>query len=426
MGDNADVFPNDPNESSDSDSDGVGDNSDAFPDDPNESVDADGDGVGANSDPDDNDALIGVLNPDAILTLSDAEATLGSSVTVMMSVSDVQALNALDASISYDSAYLQLDSVSVAETLAGWNLDWFSPTPGSVNVSMFTLNELSGPADMVALQFTLIAGSEQPIPVRLTRLVLNDGQLVPAADYGSVTETFFYDITGRVSYWGESAVAMPATIILDNEIEAGSDASGVYSFANVQIGDHRLDIQIDQEDNRAIRAFDASLALNIAVGAIEPGPMQFTAADVNASGTVNSSDARSILRYVVGLDSLPFAGQDSIWVTEPGQYEFAPLDSNVSDADFVGVLVGDVSGNWQPVSTTAKAAPVATMSASEIVSTVVEANADGTFTVTVSLNEARDLTALDFELSTTSGVTLDPDSAGICTQRLVITGLSSG
>ena len=206
---------------------------------------------------------------------------------------------------------------------------------------------------------------------------------------------------------------MPATIILDNEIEAGSDASGVYSFANVQIGDHRLDIQIDQEDNRAIRAFDASLALNIAVGAIEPGPMQFTAADVNASGTVNSSDARSILRYVVGLDSLPFAGQDSIWVTEPGQYEFAPLDSNVSDADFVGVLVGDVSGNWQPVSTTAKAAPVAPMSASEIVSTVVEANADGTFTVTVSLNEARDLTALDFELSTTSGVTLDPDSAEI-------------
>ena len=215
---------------------------------------------------------------------------------------------------------------------------------------MFTLNELSGPADMVALQFTLIAGSEQPIPVRLTSLVLNDGQLVPAADHGSVTETFFYDVSGRVSYWGDSAIAIPATIILDNEIEAGSDASGVYSFADVQIGDHRLDIQIDQEDNRAIRAFDASsLALNIAVGAIEPGPLQFTAADVNASGTVNSSDARSILRYVVGLDSLPFAGQDSIWVTEPGQYEFAPLDSNVSDADFVGVLVGDVSGNWQPM-----------------------------------------------------------------------------
>ena len=32
MGDNSDAFPNDPNESVDSDGDGVGDNGDAFPD----------------------------------------------------------------------------------------------------------------------------------------------------------------------------------------------------------------------------------------------------------------------------------------------------------------------------------------------------------------------------------------------------------
>ena len=53
------------------------------------------------------------------------------------------------------------------------------------------------------------------------------------------------------------------------------------------------------------------------------------------------------------------------------------------------------------------------MSASEIVTTVVEANADGTFTMTLSLNEARDLSGLDFRLSTTSGVTFLPDSAEI-------------
>ena len=46
VGDNADVFPNDPDESSDSDSDGVGDNADAFPNDSSETVDTDMDGVG--------------------------------------------------------------------------------------------------------------------------------------------------------------------------------------------------------------------------------------------------------------------------------------------------------------------------------------------------------------------------------------------
>ena len=49
-GDNADAFPNDETETADADGDGVGDNADAFNNDPNESVDSDGDGFGDNAD----------------------------------------------------------------------------------------------------------------------------------------------------------------------------------------------------------------------------------------------------------------------------------------------------------------------------------------------------------------------------------------
>jgi len=56
VGDNADAFPNDPNETADSDGDGTGDNEDVFPNDANESVDTDGDGVGDNADVFPNDA----------------------------------------------------------------------------------------------------------------------------------------------------------------------------------------------------------------------------------------------------------------------------------------------------------------------------------------------------------------------------------
>ena len=52
LGDNADAFPNDPNEKVDSDGDGVGNNADAFPTDPSETTDTDGDGVGDNADDD--------------------------------------------------------------------------------------------------------------------------------------------------------------------------------------------------------------------------------------------------------------------------------------------------------------------------------------------------------------------------------------
>ena len=49
-GDVCDTYPQDPNETLDSDNDGLGDNADAFPNDPSETIDADNDGIGDNKD----------------------------------------------------------------------------------------------------------------------------------------------------------------------------------------------------------------------------------------------------------------------------------------------------------------------------------------------------------------------------------------
>ena len=51
VGNNTDEFPQDGNETSDDDGDGIGNNADAFPQDANETIDTDGDGVGDNADP---------------------------------------------------------------------------------------------------------------------------------------------------------------------------------------------------------------------------------------------------------------------------------------------------------------------------------------------------------------------------------------
>lgn len=77
--DGQDAFPNDPNEQSDNDNDGIGDNADtdddndgtpdstdAFPNDATEDTDSDGDGVGDNADPDDdNDGIPDVDEADS-------------------------------------------------------------------------------------------------------------------------------------------------------------------------------------------------------------------------------------------------------------------------------------------------------------------------------------------------------------------------
>ena len=66
---------------------------------------------------------------------------------------------------------------------------------------------------------------------------------------------------------------------------------------------------IDQPVNRAIRAYDASRVLGMSVGAVPITDISQVVVDVNNSGSVNSADARLILRYAVGLDTPPFPNQ---------------------------------------------------------------------------------------------------------------------
>ncbi len=71
--DNADTFPNDPNEWVDTDGDGVGDNGDAFPNNPAEWLDTDGDGMGDNIDTHPNDPTLPVdTDQDGIPDFMDA------------------------------------------------------------------------------------------------------------------------------------------------------------------------------------------------------------------------------------------------------------------------------------------------------------------------------------------------------------------
>jgi hypothetical protein len=412
VGDNGDAFPEDGTETSDTDGDGVGDNADAFPEDPTEDTDADGDGVGANADLDDNDPTIGIgeIDPDAIVTLSSVSAELGETTRLYLEISEIEGLNSLDASIRFDSTHLELVNVEAGQLLAGWLFQSFSPEPGLVNIATTTTSEFSGSGRLVAIDFRLIRSPEEPLTVTLESLLLNGGSLVGEAVDGNVTELIVHRISGSVSYWFDASRALPSTVNLGDRQATITSQSSDYSIGGLETGSYVATVTIDQPDNRAIRAYDASLVLGMSVGAIEVNDVNIVAADVDKSGGVNSADARLILRYAVGLDSIPFPNQDGIWVVLPERYEYPDLDDDVTDADFIGVLVGDVSGNWKPTETSAKWSDKDFVSlaieSDPLVAEVVETAAN-TFEVTLSLTEAAELSAVEIVLTTTSGVTLD-------------------
>jgi hypothetical protein len=301
-------------------------------------------------------------------------------------------------------------NVEAEQLLAGWLFQSFSPEPGLVNIATTTTSEFSGSGRLVAIDFRLIRSPEEPLTVTLESLLLNGGFLVGEAVDGNVTELIVHRVSGSVSYWSDASRALPSTVSLGDRQATITSQSSDYSIGGLETGSYVATVTIDQPDNRAIRAYDASLVLGMSVGAIEVNDVNIVAADVDKSGGVNSADARLILRYAVGLDSIPFPNQDGIWVPLPERYEYPDLNNDVTDADFIGVLVGDVSGNWKPKETASKLL-MRGFGSQAITSDPIEAEvvelSENYFAVTMSLTESVEISAVELELTTSSGVSLD-------------------
>jgi hypothetical protein len=106
-----------------------------------------------------------------------------------------------------------------------------------------------------------------------------------------------------------------------------------------------------------ITAYDASLVLQQAAGALALSGHQTLAADVNRNGIVSAMDASYILEKSVGLLELPFPGAGQVWDFAPNQRSYALLSGDQANQDFTAILLGDVSGNWGAASAVAGGEP---------------------------------------------------------------------
>ena len=69
-------------------------------------------------------------------------------------------------------------------------------------------------------------------------------------------------------------------------------------------------------------------------------------ADVTGDGSVSAQDAAKIAEVAAGLATVPFPNQAAPWRFDPSERRLDSLTSDVTNADFTGLFMGDVSGNW--------------------------------------------------------------------------------
>ena len=149
-----------------------------------------------------------------------------------------------------------------------------------------------------------------------------------------------------------------------------TDSSGLFALTGSTGAPVSLQVSKSQDTGGAIGVLDAVYVLGAVVGILPLSAPQLLACDVSGDGSVTLLDAVSILQYTVGLiqrfpvadqcgwdwmfvpDPTPIAGeqpvQPQVSTCRPGSITFPSLTDPTANQNFVGVLIGDCSGDWQP------------------------------------------------------------------------------
>jgi len=208
----------------------------------------------------------------------------------------------VDILVTYDSSVLSATDIEKAALTAGYGWAKNVDEPGVARAVIATAEgeTLHGEGSLFYVLFDVIG------------------------DHGDISDLEF-EVTATFFYTCED---------LFNPVPVDLNDVGVFTVGcSFMMGDLDGDCDVDDDD--------FTIALDIAVGNIEPTEEQFNAGDINGDGRINSADAALIKRIIEGLPLAP---------NEPERKRMASVRSssvNVSVPNDVPISAG--GSTWVPV-----------------------------------------------------------------------------
>jgi hypothetical protein len=239
------------------------------------------------------------------------------------------------------------------------------------------ISELPRGDNVFALQFRDVAGNLGPRQEIVIRVDPAGLPAITSTPTPSPTPTpTSASVAGRIRYFSADRSVPGAFVQLTNGAlrNTTTNAAGNYAFANLTPGNAIVEPRKtgDFGNPTAITALDASWVLQSVAGTRAFDASQRLAGDVTGDGTVSVLDATRILQRQVGTLAR-FAVADrcnSDWIFRPmpgaalnqrliqpaistgmcrqGGIALEPLVGSATQQDFLGILFGDPTGNWQP------------------------------------------------------------------------------
>jgi hypothetical protein len=180
-------------------------------------------------------------------------------------------------------------------------------------------------------------------------------------------------VVGTVRYYASQNPVPGVTVRLlqSGEVSTTTNGEGGFALAPEEAGGALLLPSKSGEERQGISSLDAAHVSQAIVGLRSFDALQTLACDVTGNGTLSSLDAARIQQLEVGLiQSFPVSelcGQSWAFVPKPdlvanqtltqpvtgggmcqnGSISYTPLAPPVGGQDFVAVLFGDCTGNWE-------------------------------------------------------------------------------
>jgi hypothetical protein len=128
-----------------------------------------------------------------------------------------------------------------------------------------------------------------------------------------------------------------------------TDANGNYTFTGITTNYVVVTPHFEGHVNGAISATDASdILVDLVKDSSALTDLQFIAADVDGDGIITAHDAAYILQKSTGVIEGDFPGVGAEWVFDGTKV--VTLTGDKTNMNFTGILLGDVTGDWTPVS----------------------------------------------------------------------------
>lgn len=236
----------------------------------------------------------------------------------------------------------------------------FTPTATRTNSATSTATATFTPTATFTATFTPTPTATITATFTPTSLPTNTATFTP-------TGTPPASISGTVSY--PNAAAPPKFIsnvtvtgtgspnVLTTTAAPGANA-GQYVLIGFGAGPYTVSLSKNTGQNSVTSNDAGRIAQHVAGVSILTTDIQKVSADVSGNGSLSSNDAAQIARFVAGLG--PPIGNTNTWQfyvppgptfpvgASPTTRSYPSVTSNITGEDFVGLLIGDVTGNWVP------------------------------------------------------------------------------